>query len=168
VTARRLVIGAVAATTLLFSGGYLFIYLYRWEWNRAIISGIIFLAAEVAIVGWALNRRLVDLSQRIDDVRAERIGGHLTDARDQPTHVFDWLSPKDPRANVFVPILMGAGLLLSALAWVVEWLGRNTAGRLTDDRLAARLSRLAPPAGGFLDDSADPLRDLRGPAGARR
>ena len=33
------------------SGTYLVVYLYRWEWNRAVISGVFFLAAEIAYVG---------------------------------------------------------------------------------------------------------------------
>jgi hypothetical protein len=39
---------------------------------------------------------------------------------------------------------------------------------MADDTLARRLSQLAPPAGGFLDDRRDPLRDLRAPVGGRR
>jgi hypothetical protein len=166
---RRLLIGAVATATLLVSGGYVFIYLYRWEWNRAIISGVIFLAAEVAIIGWALNHRIAELHRRLDDERARRIGGHLADARqEQRSSAFDWLSPTSHRTNVFVPILMGAGLVLSGLAWLVERVARATAGRANDAGLAQQLSRLAPPVGGFLDDRADPLRDLRAPIGGRR
>jgi hypothetical protein len=167
--ARRWPVALIAGVSLLLSGGYVFIYLYRWEWNRALISGVIFLAAEVAVVGWALNRKLNDVSRRFDAPRAERIGGHLSTARrDQPSNAFEWLRPDPGRTNVFVPILMGAGLVLSGLAWVVEWLGRSTAARMADDTLARRLSQLAPPAGGFLDDRRDPLRDLRAPVGGRR
>jgi hypothetical protein len=166
---RRVVVSAVATVTLLLSGGYVFIYLYRWEWNRALISGVIFLAAEVAIIGWALNRRIGDLRRRIDEDRARQIGGHLAAARQaERSSAFDWLSPTSHRTHVFVPILMGAGLVLSGLAWVVERVARATAGRAADEGLAHRLSRLAPPPGGFLDDRADPLRDLRAPIGGRR
>lgn len=163
---RKALIALIAAATLSASGVYMFVYLYRWEWNRALISGVIFLAAEVAVVGWALNNKLSDVGRRVDDVRTRRLAGHLADARDQPSTAFDWLRPDD-RLGVFVPILMGAGLFLSAIAWMVEKLGKATAGRADDRRLAANLSRLAPPAGGFLDDSGDPLRDLRGPRGGR-
>ena len=165
---QRIVLLLLATVTLVLAGGYLFVYLYRWEWNRAIISGIIFLAAEVAVIGWALNSKLNDVGRRVDRARTERISGHLAASRDGSSTVFDWLSPRSSRTSVFVPILMGAGLAISGLAWLVEWLGRNTAGRLSDERLAHSLSRLAPPEGGFLDDRADPLRDLRGPVGGRR
>lgn len=170
--ARRAVIALLAAVTLAVSGGYLFVYLYRWEWNRAIISGVIFLAAEIALIGWLLNGRLKAVSDSLssslssrahDQARHVRIAGHLSDARDRPSTVFDWLSPRNQRTGVFVPILMGAGLVVSGLAWLVEWLGRNTASRLSDDQLARGLAGLAPPPGGFLDDSHDVLRDLRAP-----
>jgi hypothetical protein len=166
---RRLIVGAVATVTLLLSGGYVFVYLYRWEWNRALISGVIFLAAEVAVIGWALNHRIGEVHRRLDEERSHRIGGHLADARrEERSAAFDWLSPTSHRTNVFVPILMGAGLVLSGLAWLVERVARATAGRANDAGLAHRLSRLAPPAGGFLDDRVDPLRDLRAPIGGRR
>ena len=41
----RLVVGVV----LTLAGAYLLIYLSRWEWNRAIILGLFFVAAEVAL-----------------------------------------------------------------------------------------------------------------------
>jgi hypothetical protein len=163
---RKVLIALVAFATLAASGTYLFVYLYRWEWNRALISGVIFLAAEIAVIGWILNGKLTDLSHRVDDARTRRIAGHLDTARSEPSTVFDWLRPDD-RLGVFVPILMGAGLVLSGIAWLVERLAKATAGRADDRRLAANLSRLAPPEGGFLDDRADPLRDLRGPRGGR-
>ena len=30
-------------------GAYVFVYLYRWEWNRALFAGVLFVAAEVAL-----------------------------------------------------------------------------------------------------------------------
>jgi hypothetical protein len=168
VNPRRIGLAALIVV-MAAAGWYVFVYLYRWEWNRALISGVIFLAAEVAIIGWALNRRLGELRQRLDEDRARQIGGHLAAARrSERSSAFDWLSPTSNRTNVFVPILMGAGLVLSGLAWLVERLARATAGRAADQGLAHRLSRLAPPPGGFLDDRADPLRDLRAPIGGRR
>ena len=35
----------MAATAL-----YFFVYLWRWEWNRALIAGVLFVAAEVAML----------------------------------------------------------------------------------------------------------------------
>ena len=52
--AQRLLAGIV----LVLSGAYMMIYLYRWEWNRAIISGVFFVAAEVALATSMILRRL--------------------------------------------------------------------------------------------------------------
>lgn len=164
---RKLFVLAIGLVTLAGSGGYVFIYLYRWEWNRAVISGVIFLAAEIAIIGWALNNKLNDIGHRGDHDRSRRISRHLDEARNQPSRAFEWLRPDPSKLSVFVPILMGAGLLLSAVAWVVERIARATAGRMSDRQLASTLSTLTPPPDGFLDDRNDPLRDLRGPAGGR-
>ncbi len=165
---RRLVIGLVAGGTLAMSGIYVFVYLYRWEWHRALVSGVIFLAAEIAIIGWALSSKISGLERKVDSARADRITEHLAAARDRPSAAFDWLSPRQSQTSVFLPILMGSGLVISAVAWLVERLARHTAGRVSDEHLAGRLSRLAPPPSGFLDDRVDPLRDLRGPIGGRR
>ena len=49
VASRLLLVGVLVA-----SGGYVLVYLYRWEWNRALMAGVFFLAAEIALVGAAL------------------------------------------------------------------------------------------------------------------
>ena len=75
---------------------------------------------------------------------------------------FQWLSRPD-QLNVFVPVLLGAGVLLTGLAWLVERLARATARPVAEDQLAGRLARLRLPAHGFLDTGPDPLAALRGP-----
>ena len=56
-TPRRIGLAALL-TVMVAAGWYVFVYLYRWEWNRALVSGIIFLAAEVALLGaLVLERR---------------------------------------------------------------------------------------------------------------
>ena len=53
--ARKIgLLGALA--TLVASGAYVFVYLYRWEWNRAQVSAAIFIAAEVGAGGLAARR----------------------------------------------------------------------------------------------------------------
>jgi hypothetical protein len=87
----------------------------------------------------------------------------LRDAQREPSQVFAWLKPDPSRTQVFVSILMGAGILLSGMAWVVERIGRATAGNTVDKSIADQLARLGPPIGGFLDGAEDPLRSLRDP-----
>ena len=104
--ARKALISLVAAVTLAASGGYLFVYLYRWEWNRALISGVIFLAAEIAVIGWALNSKISELGRQVDTMAATRIAGHLDAARqDQPSHAFDWLKRSTTRTPPPLPHL---------------------------------------------------------------
>jgi hypothetical protein len=54
------------------------------------------------------------------------------------------------------------------MAWVVERIGRATAGTTVDKSIADKLARLGPPLGGFLDSGEDPLRSLRGPVGTSK
>jgi len=171
-TARvlRTVLGGL---TLAASGAYTFIYLYRWEWNRALMSAAIFIAAEVAVMGSLLSQRLKVISHRLDDqaaapsrpapaavLRRERIH-----AAQPPARVgFAWLS-RPEHMNVFVPVLMGAGVLMSGLAWLVERVARTTMSPMAERGLATRLDGLDLPADGFVTAEHQPLDLLRGPVG---
>ena len=142
------------------SGWYVFVYLYRWEWNRAVVSGIIFLAAEAALLGALVLERLGRLGRRVDGLdRApdERVLQRLHEHAPDPAKPFQWLDGR--QTNVFVPVLLGAGVVLSALAWVVDRIARLTAVPSMERGLARRLSTLQPPAGGLLGEPAtDPFR----------
>jgi hypothetical protein len=65
--------------------------------------------------------------------------------------------------NVFVPVLMGAGVLMSGLAWIVERVARATVRPVAERGLAAQLDGLALPATGFLAGHEEPVDLLRGP-----
>jgi Kef-type K+ transport system membrane component KefB len=60
-SARRLgnLLGLIV---LLCAGIYVFVYLYRWEWNRALFVAILFVATEVAIVANVLLQRMSTLA----------------------------------------------------------------------------------------------------------
>lgn len=173
-SARRLG-GTIGAVTLVASGTYVFVYLYRWEWNRALISGVFFLAAELALATLLLAGRLQRVSADTAELRAElhrqRAVQHLRATAPAPRDHFAWISRAGQgQLNVFVPVLLGAGVLLSGLAWCVERLGRLTARPALERGLADRLGALAPPVAGLVpaDDGADLLlrRPGRpGPAG---
>ncbi|MPY95993.1 MAG: hypothetical protein GEV08_23930 [Acidimicrobiia bacterium] len=156
---------AVGVVTLLASGSYVFVYLYRWEWNRALVSGLIFLACEVALTTFLLNQRLRATEARLDtlvDVRHDRVLRRLEETAPAPRASFAWLA-RPEHTNVFVPVLLGAGVVLSALAWLVERVARVTARPTLERSLAGRLGELAPPAHGFLDPVVDPVALLRAP-----
>ena len=167
-SARR--IGMLAAVfTLVASGAYVFIYLYRWEWNRAQVAAAIFIAVEVAMIGWILADRIRRIDRRLDSHGAswaneseQRRLQIIRTTAPPPRTQFEWLTRTD-RTNVFIPVLLGAGALLSGLAWLVERVARSTAGRSAERGLARDLSGLDLPAGGLLDGGLDPLALLRGP-----
>lgn len=162
---------ALAGATLAGSGTYLFVYLYRWEWNRAIIAGVFFLAAEIALSTGAVLGRLhaVETAQRRQrpDAASPRVLDHVRDAAGPPRDHFAWLRPQPDRMAVFVPILMGAGFVLSGLAWLVERIARSTAAPRLENGLAVALGALALPPGHLLaageDHQDDDLALLLGP-----
>jgi hypothetical protein len=169
----RLLRTVLGGLTLAASGAYTFIYLYRWEWNRALMSAAIFIAAEVAVMGSLLSQRLKVISNRLDAqatapsrptpaavLRRERIHA----ARPPARVGFAWLA-RPEHMNVFVPVLMGAGVLMSGLAWLVERLARATMSPVAERGLAARLDGLDLPAHGFVTAEHQPLDLLRGPVG---
>ncbi|MCK9877070.1 hypothetical protein MXD61_14405 [Frankia sp. AgPm24] len=166
---RRGLVTGIGAITLLGAGAYFFVYLYRWEWNRALISGGIFIAVEMMLIAVTLLNRISRLTSQVnsDSDRRHRIETRLREAPAPRSAVFDWMRADGSSAPVFIPILMGAGLLLSGLAWVVERLARATAGGTADAGVAATMARLGPPPGGLLDTSLDPLRLLRQPSSPR-
>lgn len=148
--ARRMA-NVLAAATLAGSGTYLFVYLYRWEWNRAIIAGVFFLAAQMALSTSAVLGRLstVEALQRSQGA-SPQVVSHLRDTAPPPRDTFAWLRPQPDRLSVFVPILMGAGFVLSGLAWLVERLARATATPRLENRLAVALGALSLPSGHLL------------------
>lgn len=177
----RLLLGGV---TLAASGTYTFVYLYRWEWNRAMISAAIFIAAEVAVIGSLLAHRIKVVSDRLDTLadvppgssrrapspRVSVTVGAVTGQRRERIHEsappprahFAWLA-RPERMNVFVPVLLGAGMVLSGLAWMVERVARRTVSPIAERGLAGQLDGLSLPAGGFLTSERSSLDVLRGP-----
>jgi hypothetical protein len=170
--ARRIA-QVLAVATLVGAGSYLFLYLYRWEWNRALTAGIFVLVAEIALATSAILGRISRLERKLEaagtatsrstgrsaaprpvDVRVLRRVQEAPVTRDH----FAWLasSTDENRSNVFVPVLMGAGVVMSALAWVVERLARSTAGPALERGLVRKFEPLtldlpeglvpAPPA----------------------
>jgi hypothetical protein len=149
----------LGATMLFATGLYFFVYLWRWEWNRALIAGILFVATEVAMATATILDRLHRLTSANPAVLA-RIKETAPPAHDH----FRWLSPRSDQLGVFVPVLIGMGVVASGLAWLVERLARATAGPVLERGLAARLGPLAWPAGGLVpDERDDPLAVLHGP-----
>ena len=156
---RRLALGIPLAVGTV-CGAYTIIYLVRWEWNRAIIAGLFFVAVELVFIGMVLVDRLRTLEARIDllagggarprDARDPEVLDAIHESAPPARDHFGWLRDRTGTTSVFLPVLLGAGVLASALAWVVEHVARATLNPVRERRLADSLGVLRPPAGGLL------------------
>ena len=90
--------------------------LNRWEWNRALFFGLIVLMAEVGLATGLVLRKLNVLAARARARhRRHRPGG--------PAHApdrFAWMKRSAGQLDVFITFLVGGGVILSFLAWLVD------------------------------------------------
>jgi hypothetical protein len=158
----RIAVQLLTLVVTTISGAYLLIYLYRWEWNRAVISGIFALIAllvfEMAVVFGAL-RSIGERLDRIDGSLeraastrnvAQEISEH--NAGDRGQH-FEWLRETGDRFTVFVPLLIGAGAVLSGVAYVVERVAGLFASATLDRKTARLLAPELPLGSGLITGS---------------
>jgi hypothetical protein len=147
--------------TMATAAYYFFAYLVWWEWNRAAIAGVLFVAAEVGFATLLVFARFERVTRQIGDANREaRVRARL-DAAPTTSRHFAWLR-QPQQMNVFVPVLLGAGIAASGIAWLVERLARMTGRSNTSASLSADLAELAPPTGGFLG-GGDPIDLLQRP-----
>ena len=158
---------ALGLAVLVSSGAYVFIYLYRWEWNRALFAAALFIAVEVALVGVAVLQRLKAVHADLEGLRRRpvdaRVLARLQEAAPPRRDHFAWMAPKCDELGVFVPVLLGAGVVLSAAAWVVERLAGAAVQPSLERGLAGRLSKLSLPEDGLVGGTDHPLARLAGP-----
>ena len=141
--------------TLLASGAYMVVSLNRWEWNRALFFGLILLVAEVGLGIALVLRRLARLEHRgtVDPAVADI----FRDTRPSSPNRFDWLRDPGRELNVFITFLIGGGVIISGVAWVVDRLAAKTATADAEHRLARRLEPISHPRGGLLVDDVTVL-----------
>jgi hypothetical protein len=167
----RLLSRTLTLVMLGVSGAYLLVYLYRWEWNRALISGLFFLAAEVAFVGSSVRADIRALAARYESSEAQaerRLHAELGVADARPARPFAWLDDAVSNGtNVFVPVLLGAGVILSAAAFVVERVAGVVAHATVDRSAARRLAQLETPANGLLEKHDERPQPNGGPSRQR-
>src|SRR4051812_25091743 len=183
----------VGVGVLAVSGLYILVYLYRWEWIRAQFAAVLFLCIEVALIGAWLAEKVAALQNQQNAQSSPGSGARsgrgpfrevdpevlarLRSAREaESSHPFAWLTPRMDRTSVFVPVLLGAGVLLSGLAWLVERIAARTAGpsstassppRSAPLRCRRRCSPLRPRTTGFCGQVAFPAVPVA-PAPRRR
>ena len=106
--------------TLVAGGFYMVVSLNRWEWNRALFFGLIVLIAEVALATGLVLRRLARLEYRMRRPVDPVVTEHLRETRPPTPDRFAWLRDSTTALNVFITFLIGGGVILSAVAWVVD------------------------------------------------
>jgi hypothetical protein len=154
-------VGAIVMTT---AGLYTAVSLARWEWSRALFFGLVFIAAELTVVAGALFAKLSTIERRIESVEAAssaRSGPdpHILDAlrsgRDEHDR-FPWLEvdPRDvvTRTNVFITLVVGGGVLLTAGTWVIDKVASRTVDPGREAKLGQDLDAIAYRGGLVVDD----------------
>ena len=143
--------------TLLGAAAYMIVSLNRWEWNRALFFGLIVLIAEVGLATALILRKLARLEHGTgpdpDTLAAIR------SARPPAPDRFEWLkeSARGEQLNVFITFLVGGGILVSGMAWVVDRLGSKTSAPTAERYLAEKLGLISYPVGGLVVDDVTVL-----------
>ena len=143
--------------TLLAGAFYMIVSLNRWEWNRALFFGLIVLIAEVGLgdrTGAAPPG-----PPRAQPQGPRRPGGRADPQRDPAAarDRFAWLRETTGQLNVFITFLVGGGVILSGVAWVVDRVASKTSSPAGEQRLARQLERISYPSGGLLLDDVTVL-----------
>ena len=137
--------------TLLAGALYMVVSLNRWEWNRALFFGLIVLIAEVGLATGLVLRRLARLehvSSRVDPA----VANIIREARPPSPDRFAWLRESNHNLNVFITFLVGGGVLLSGIAWVVDRVASKSSSPAGEERLGRQLNPISYPSGGLLLD----------------
>ena len=138
--------------TLLAGAVYMVVSLNRWEWNRALFFGLIVLIAEVGLAtGLVLRRlaRLEHIAKRDADPAVVQI---LSETRPPTRDRFAWMRESTGQLNVFITFLVGGGVILSGIAWLVDRVASKTSSPAGEERLARQLYPISYPSGGLLLD----------------
>jgi hypothetical protein len=141
--------------TLIAAAVYMVVSLNRWEWNRALFFALIVVVAEVFLATGLVLRKLDRL------IAASRTDTETLDVlratRDPMPNRFAWLKEQSGRLNVFITFLVGGGMILSGIAWVIDRLASRTTTPIGEGRLVARLESISYPRGGLVVDDVTVL-----------
>jgi hypothetical protein len=141
--------------TLIGAAIYMIVSLNRWEWNRALFFGLIVVIAEIGIATGLVLRRLTRLEHRaeVDPEIAEIFRSTRPPSADR----FAWLQKSASNSNVFITFIVGGGIILSGIAWIVDRVAARTSTPAGEQRLAAELGPISYPRGGLLVDDVTVL-----------
>lgn len=138
----RVVMWLALTAVIAVAGGHTIYYLLNWEWNRASMAGVAFVGAVVVAATVLVLGRLGRVETKLDLLLAGRVLPRQSADLDEtaaavqvePRPDFPWLSrspvlalglwavaPREaPDPGVFIPVFLAAGLIVSALAGMLE------------------------------------------------
>jgi len=155
---RRLVLATtVCAVSATASAVYAIVYLYRWEFHRALVALGFLIATEIPLATLVLVARMARVERKVDQLASQPMNDIAELLRESPPpkrHNFAWLRRSGTDLQVFVPLLLGMGTLLSGVAWLIDQIARRVGASFGDRRLARRLSVLSLPIDGFVPHRA--------------
>lgn len=138
--------------TLVASAVYMVVSLNRWEWNRALFFGLIVLIAEVGLATGMILRRLARLEHGHHEVLDPMLREILRANRPATPDRFAWLKESPSQMHVFITFLVGGGVVISVVAWIVDRVASSTSTPAGEQRLARQLGPISYPRGGLLID----------------
>lgn len=161
----KFVAWAVATLTLVAAGIYTMVSLARWEWTRALFFAIVFVAAEVMLVGAALLSRVNRVERQVallsrhsspTPTPATSTALHALRATRSEHDRFAWMRT-DPdavatRTHVFITLMVGGGVILSGGAWLIDKLASRTVDPGREASLSRQLDDIAYQRGLVVDD----------------
>jgi hypothetical protein len=155
----RVIAWLAGVGTLCAGGLYMVVSLNRWEWNRALFFGLIVLIAEVGLATGLVLRRLARLEYRFGRGRGEdpEVRNIVRETRPPSRDRFAWLRESSQQMNVFITFLVGGGVLISGVAWVVDRVASRSSSPAGEENLVRRLSSISYPSGGLLLDDVTVL-----------
>jgi hypothetical protein len=146
--------------SLIASFAFMVVSLNRWEWNRALFFGLIFLIAEIALATGLVLRRLSLLARATPD---DEVLAAIRAARPPNRDRFAWTKRMSRDLNVFITFLVGAGAIASAGAWMIDRVAGRTSVEHAERRLARKLAPISYPRVGFvIDDLTAMLQGVPG------
>jgi len=136
---------------------YMVVSLNRWEWNRALFFGLIVLIAEVGLAAAMILRKLGQIQYGQRHPPDQAIRDILRASRPPSPDRFAWLHETTSRTNVFITFLVGGGVLLSGIAWLMDQVASKTSTPVGEQRLGRQLDEISYPRGGILVDDVTVL-----------
>jgi hypothetical protein len=147
-------VGPLVAATV-----HMVVSLNRWQWNGALLLGLVGLIPGVGLATGFVLPRLAG-QERSGEARPDpAVLAALRSTRPPARDRFVWLRDMTSQMNVFVTFLVGGGIVISGAAWLVDRAASLTATPVRERRLARDFGAIAYPPDGLVVDDATALAE---------